>query len=104
MRRLACLPTLLVFLIAIATNGIQANQVISDPLQSPVDIVANALDSSKANDSEFTIADDDRDDVLHVPRLRPIAFFSSEPDAAYFDFQLTYLPRLPFPQHTILQI
>lgn len=103
MCRLFGLRPLFIFLVAIGTNGVQASQVTLDPVRSEVAGV-NAVGSPNTSGSESFLMDDDSDDVLPVLRLRHIAVPSLEPDSGYFDFQLTYLPGLPFSRHTILQI
>jgi len=105
MPRLRYFSALFVFLVAIATNCVQASQVTLDPIQSPVTAIDPSNFSDKADASEFLISNDDSDDDLRFPALHSLAVSSSfGPHAACFDFQLSYLLRLPFPRQTILQI
>ena len=103
MRRLIGFPSLLIFLVAIATNCVWNSQVALDPFMFSV-AEPGTSDTSQTDDGEFLIAGDDDKSrtLLALSDNRPV--FNFNPAAACFHSQLTYLPRLPFPHQTILQI
>ena len=65
MSRLVDLLTLFIFLIAIASNCVQASQITLDPIVTVLDESDFSDDSvsSKGEDSEFLLADDESDDT-----------------------------------------
>ena len=103
MSRCVRLPILLCFLIAIASNCIQATQISFDQLTSNLTLVDDTPDTAQKDDSAFLVTDDDSDDadrLIHaeteIDALQPFRFSPRYPAVAVAAVQIK--------SHTVLRL
>ena len=104
MSRYLRLPIFFCFLVAIASNSVQATQISLDPIASLVTLLGAPPDAAQKDDSTFLGTDDDNSDaanhLIHagttIDAIQPFSFLPCYPAVAVTAVQIK--------SHTVLRL